>query len=509
MAPPPKFLPGLRGSADWHMREARPGETPHTLNTMGGTAEMVLPTDDSFETKHTTMHEMLHAAHSPMESPKTIPNPFGEGVIEGRAIMFSEELRIGILSRALVGGEGMIWCKPGEVDNTIKGFAQLLLRAAETGDAADLTECFYWYAVLWPHYPKWPSDPRDDLWKHFEKTAGGYKEIRDNPILLEAYEFGMVITKWFHNVVYSGFRREIQKVFSTQKPYDWDIALKIALAMQQTGEAYNRGKAKATAQSDRLEQLRGQAEAFDGEDDFTDMLDRAETDYTAKPSPRGLGAAEVERTGEIATHPDRTEELKNIDKLKEVEWGKMKIKRPKLTMVLDRMMRRRSRYRAAEEGVIPRYPHRMVTDGKVFSRRRKTPGGSVLIDDSGSMHLETKQVHAIMKAAPAVIIAAYSGNWHTQGELSILAEDGRMCEVTRENLPKGSNNLVDFPALQWLAEQPEPRIWVSDGEVVPQSGPEAHAIYQCVEFCYANNINRVETAEKAHKVFTGKEAVYR
>ena len=46
-----------------------------------------------------------------------------------------------------------------------------------------------------------------------------------------------------------------------------------------------------------------------------------------------------------------------------------------------------------------------------------------------------------------------------------MAEDGRVIAPELVVPPCAGGNIVDGPALEWLATQAEPRIWISDGAV--------------------------------------------
>ncbi len=112
------------------------------------------------------------------------------------------------------------------------------------------------------------------------------------------------------------------------------------------------------------------------------------------------------------------------------------------------------------------YPHRYL-DGAMFGLRRQVAGGTLLIDMSASMDVTSDQIDAILTHWPAATIAAYgSEKRHCRsGVLVIVARHGRAVDpgVLRDAI--GAGNVVDGPALRWLCEQSEPRIWVCDGWV--------------------------------------------
>jgi hypothetical protein len=124
---------------------------------------------------------------------------------------------------------------------------------------------------------------------------------------------------------------------------------------------------------------------------------------------------------------------------------------------------------AAPVGPRLRNIRRLLTDGRVFARTTTKPqkGGTVLIDTSGSMHLRPETVHAVLAKIPAATVAIYSGS-RSDGAISIIAKAGRIAsaKAIKERIAEvGGGNIVDGPALAWLGQQAEPRLWVCDGVV--------------------------------------------
>lgn len=176
-----------------------------------------------------------------------------------------------------------------------------------------------------------------------------------------------------------------------------------------------------------------------------------------------------------------------------VGWGRMKITEPKRPLRLPPRIRAPKR-RASPEGSFPRNWHRLPVDGAVFARRHKRPaGGSVLIDQSGSMSFTPDDVLAILEAAPAAIVATYCGTDYS-GELRIIARDGRRVEDA-DIWIEGGNNTVDGPALEWLAHQDGPRFWVSDGEATAPTGGHGRAVIEAARLALVGRIRRVGTVE--------------
>lgn len=178
-----------------------------------------------------------------------------------------------------------------------------------------------------------------------------------------------------------------------------------------------------------------------------------------------------------------------------VLWGDMQIEQPPRARATTRKMGRT--WRACAEGLTLRYPHRLLTDTRVFARACRVAGGATLIDVSGSMALNADHVWDVVTAAPGATVACYAGRGDS-GTLRILARHGRL--VRREDCEPdfGSMNVIDGPALRWLSRQPGPRIWVSDGLVTgvrDQTGTGND--HECRRICARAGIRRVGTVEGA------------
>ena len=118
-------------------------------------------------------------------------------------------------------------------------------------------------------------------------------------------------------------------------------------------------------------------------------------------------------------------------------------------------------WKATDEGVFPRYPHRFAVDQRVFARRIKRPGGTVIIDCSGSMSLSSEAIRAMVEHAPGCVVANYSGDYQ-KGVIRVLAKNGKRVVDDLCCRPSGGGNVIDFPALCWAFKLEHPRIWVSD-----------------------------------------------
>jgi hypothetical protein len=99
----------------------------------------------------------------------------------------------------------------------------------------------------------------------------------------------------------------------------------------------------------------------------------------------------------------------------------------------------------------------------LFSRRVKhKPGGTVVIDASGSMGATIENLSQLAKLVPTSTIAYYSGNDHAKGQLTIYADKGmRYAGELPEESVKGGNS-VDLAAVRWLFAHPKPWTLISD-----------------------------------------------
>lgn len=187
------------------------------------------------------------------------------------------------------------------------------------------------------------------------------------------------------------------------------------------------------------------------------------------------------------------------------EAAKMRLAEPDLPIVLSVPGKRRpDGYRALREGAIVRGASRWFSDRRIFRGRTRRGGGTVLIDTSSSMRLTAADVERIMKGAPAAtLVAIYSGR-HGEGELRIVARDGRRASA-EQLTPFGPGNLIDLPALEWLAKQPAPRVWLSDGRVTGVNDfASRYLARRCRLVCLKNGIRRAETSGQAAAILEGR-----
>lgn len=151
------------------------------------------------------------------------------------------------------------------------------------------------------------------------------------------------------------------------------------------------------------------------------------------------------------------------------KWGKLFTLPPLALTETSPALAAHRRTIAAPVGPRLRNIRRLLTDGRAFARTITKPqkGGTVLIDTSGSMHLRPETVHAVLAKIPAATVAIYSGA-RSEGAVSIIAKAGRIASaraIKTRIAQVGGGNIVDGPALAWLGQQAEPRLWVCDGVV--------------------------------------------
>lgn len=179
-----------------------------------------------------------------------------------------------------------------------------------------------------------------------------------------------------------------------------------------------------------------------------------------------------------------------------VPWGEMKINK-----ISPHDMRPISRFGQrkvfTDEGACLRAPYRLPVDGRVFVRKKRAMGGTILLDCSGSMHLKEQELHEILRAAPAATLAIYSAR-RRSGTLTIVGEKGKLASmaaiIEAKNL-SGQSNVIDGPCLHWLAQQAAPRLWVSDG-LVTGLGDQASIdlAAEAQNICRRGGIRRVAKA---------------
>ena len=187
------------------------------------------------------------------------------------------------------------------------------------------------------------------------------------------------------------------------------------------------------------------------------------------------------------------------------KWGKLKEVR-KLKLDKQRKTEGSHSTRAQMCGTRIGMLHRLLTDGKAFKRkttRLHSKGGTFLIDASGSMSIRNSHIAKILEKAPAALVAIYSASTQS-GRIGIVAQDGRIAseETIRQfRDATGECNVIDGPALEWLGQQLQPRIWVCDGYVTGiGDGESANLTAEAIHITNKFNIKRLPNLEEAAKM---------
>ena len=178
-------------------------------------------------------------------------------------------------------------------------------------------------------------------------------------------------------------------------------------------------------------------------------------------------------------------------------WGKMTIHEPPLTVNLQARLKGSRAYRPMDYGYNPKYINRYCIDKKIFKQKQNVKGGTILIDASGSMNFNGNDILEIMKLLPAVNIAMYNG-YSTTGDLRVIAKNGMRVDQDYLDTYSGGGNVVDGPALEWLATMPARRIWVSDMYVF---GAGAHSsafnlLKECYDLCTKHKIINLKNVDE-------------
>jgi len=132
-------------------------------------------------------------------------------------------------------------------------------------------------------------------------------------------------------------------------------------------------------------------------------------------------------------------------KARQSKWGEMRIET--LHTSQSRPVPAAARRIAfSDHGAVLGAAHRLHMDGRVFTRRRRQRGGTVLIDASGSIRFSPSDPERVITAAPLATVGIYGGRGRS-GTLTIVASKGRMAAsalIKAASCQHG--NVVDGPA---------------------------------------------------------------
>lgn len=168
------------------------------------------------------------------------------------------------------------------------------------------------------------------------------------------------------------------------------------------------------------------------------------------------------------------------------------------------------RDRPSTSGVVMRFPNRLLTDElqRAFVTKRRRRGGVVVIDQSGSMDIDSSQLTALLNRSPGALVIGYS---HRPGDVTatpnvwVLVRNG----VLARRYPVGNvGNGVDGPVLEWAVARSrgEPVVWVTDGQVTDSNDhPSDELSTQCASLVRRYRIRMVRDLASA----AGALACYR
>ena len=175
-------------------------------------------------------------------------------------------------------------------------------------------------------------------------------------------------------------------------------------------------------------------------------------------------------------------------------------KLPKPNKVDGRIGRKRT---ATDIGRNPRRISRLLTDPekRIFDKRTRGKGGVVLIDQSGSMDLNDRDIWNIIEHAPGCVIIGYShsAGSHETPNVWVIADRGAVAD----GVPKGNGgNGVDGPAIRFAAKRlrtGEPFIWVCDGVVTDAKHDQMYAnlTIECAKLVKQHSIHMVYDVDDA------------
>lgn len=175
------------------------------------------------------------------------------------------------------------------------------------------------------------------------------------------------------------------------------------------------------------------------------------------------------------------------------EWCKCSLE----IRILDKSIHRKYLARKRKAGFYGAFRNPLRTlipafDGMAWCLKQKRQGGTILLDQSGSMDLDESQIIKLLEDAPQATIAAYSSGKDDCGTIRIYAQGGKYASNT--SAPSMGGNGVDGPALDWLAKQSKPLVWICDG-VVTGVGDEDHPLLslECAHKCQEYGILRVDS----------------
>ncbi len=452
--PLPEALGGDRGR-DWKIKTAwKPGHG----RTDSVQKIMTVPMGDDPKQANVRIHEMAHAAWS-ISDPETLAKKWG--ISDPRTVAACEDARMTYALNAI--GAGTMKQDGLSPDGEEKAIVEGLVRAYDAGETA-VTRRLLAQAVT-----AFTGTAHDKPFADEIKRSSLPQDLKDLADMVSMYAF---------DYMNSYARRNGTSVPPLDATMDLARWVEGSLTAHETAE-------KAAEKA-----MRGRMSGGDEEGESRPMRMRSkdgDDEWNEEEAKDEYGTCKIPMSA--------------YDNDKNPMWGKLHIEHPPLEYVAS--IRIKARRRKNDEcGVDVRSLDRIHVDGRVFGVRKRVPGGTVLIDNSGSMDFTAEQVREIMELAPAATIAFYEG-CEDMGRLVIAAQRGKIM-ATEGMQRKWGGNVVDGPALVWLASQAAPRYWVSD-EGVSGVGDACGGglVAYCRVVCARAHIKRLDGMPEVIEEFKG------
>ncbi|MBW4029624.1 MAG: hypothetical protein HIU57_02960 [Acidobacteria bacterium] len=160
------------------------------------------------------------------------------------------------------------------------------------------------------------------------------------------------------------------------------------------------------------------------------------------------------------------------------------------------------RPKPATSGTVMRYPNRLLVDPlqRAFARKTPSPGGVIVIDQSGSMDVTVAELEQLLRCAPDALIVGYSHRPGDNGSTPnawVLAHRGRVANHARTG---NIGNGVDAPVLRWASRQAaalDPVVWVTDGQVTDSHDHPCHSLsLECARLVQRHRIRLVRSLDE-------------
>ena len=518
------------------------------------------------------VHEMMHAKYSPVgEYRRSFTHRKRKRFVEDKYIHMAEETRIDYLSaKAWYRDGARMWDDPeGYYPACGPALKQTLAHHLLRGEFRSAAEIIYMMARSYPSSAKDAEAFDESIYDVFLDASVnflkqlGVKKVtsrmadaafntgveyflevldRDNPGAIAkmkkptrkklAHYLAGVQSLYFNRGSLASSEMLTNETPKSLKDISWSKVLRYGYLLQEKFKDFEdatsaSGSMTAAAIEDLME---GEAAAMPATHYEFKIDPEGVAKKTTKPAPAGSPSVmppTVTRGGSADYHRPTEGKLDHEDLMGKLDmpiaeppggdvayrvasnaWQRMKVTKPTYDKRIPEWKLQRAKARAKDEGAIPRFMHRFVSDKRVFSRKYKIPTVSLLIDDSGSMGLPSEEISEIVDAAPGSIVGVYAGSDGAGGEkgrLSVIAFEGE--RTTEEvGIDEYGGNGIDYPALEWLAEQPWPRIWFSDGGVTSPFGYSGrNTLYsQCEQLMHAAGIVRVRNMDQLREIVEGK-----